>query len=278
MHRRRPSSSLPLPTSILGLAAMVAASCPTAGAEAAAPVSLLSHRAAYRLSLAEPGGASGGAIASASGVLALEWRADCSGWLSQQRMGFVAKPREEGPDIVYDVRFSSWEARDYSRLRFQVRNFEDGKPQAFSGTAALTRPDASGEANYTEPAGERVELPAGTLFPTEHVIQLIAAARAGQRLVRHNVFDGSGPDALNEVAAVIGGPETGRREGGGEERRWPVSLAYYDTGPADATPQFRISFRLSEEGVLRDLVLDYGDFALKGELESLEPLRETACE
>jgi hypothetical protein len=272
-HRSRPA--------VLALLA-AGALAPAAASAGPPPVDLLSHRAAYRLSLAEDKGGgdgpSGGGIASANGVLALEWRADCSGWLSQQRMGFVAKPAEEGPDIVYDVRFSSWEAPDYSRLRFQVRNFEDGKPQAFSGAAALTRPSGGGEAHYTEPEGNRVELPAGTLFPTEHVLELIGAARRGERTVRHHVFDGSGPDALNEVTAVIGRPEAAPGEGGREERRWPVRLAYYDIGPADGLPEFEISFRLGEDGVLRDLVLDYGEFALKGELEKLEPLAEPACE
>jgi hypothetical protein len=269
---------------------MIAASASASAVGAATPADLLSHRAAYRLSLSEDGktgGGGGGAatgagIASANGVLALEWRADCSGWLSQQRMGFVAKPSEEGgADIVYDVRFSSWEAPDYSRLRFQVRNFEDGKPQAFSGAAAVTRPSGGGEARYTEPEGNRVELPEGTLFPTEHVLQLIDAARRGERLVRHHVFDGSGPDALNEVTAVIGGPEEGVPEANGAAgpgRGWPVRLAYYDTSLADGLPEFEISFRLGEDGVLRDLVLDYGEFALKGELEKLEPLAEQACD
>jgi hypothetical protein len=233
---------------------------------------MLSHRAAYRLSLGKTD--SGAGLESVRGALVVEWRADCSGWLSQQRLGFVARTNE-GPGFTYDVRFSSWEAPDYTRLRFQTRSFDDGKPgDAFVGAAALDARGGKGEARYTEPKDEQIELPPGTLFPTEHVLRLIEAANAGEQIVEHYVFDGSGPDALNKVTAVIGRPQPG---GEGEEQHWPVRLAYYDITKADALPQFQLSFALSPRGVLNNLVLDYGDFALKGELEKLETLPVPAC-
>lgn len=259
-----------------GLLAATAAAALVA-APAAAAVDLLSHRAAYRVSLARSDGVGG--LESARGALVVEWRADCSGWLSQQRLGFVGQP-SEGPEFYYDVRFSSWEAPDYTRLRFQTRAFEDGKEsEAFSGSAALEGRGGRGEARYAEPEEQRIDLPAGTLFPTQHVVRLVEAATAGERIVDHYVFDGSGADALKKVAAVIGEPEAAAGEGGGAgERRWPVRLAYYGAGEADGLPEFQLSFDLGERGVIDDVVLDYGDFALKGELEKLEPLPEPSCE
>jgi hypothetical protein len=120
-----------------------------------------------------------------------------------------------------------------------------------------------------------VALPPGTLFPTEHVLKLIEAARAGERILSSIVFDGSDADALNLVTAVIGDGETAPGSG---ERRWPVRLAYHDAASDDALPEFEISFGLTDTGVLHDIRLDYGDFALKGELEKLEPLAEPKCE
>jgi hypothetical protein len=38
-----------------------------------------------------------------------------------------------------------------------------------------------------------------------------------------------------------------------------------------------VSFDLYENGISRDLKLDYGDFILKGELKSLEVQAPTAC-
>ena len=259
-------------------AAWAAVVASPAAALAAAPVDLLSYRAAYRLSLDAAGrqSAVGPSLESVRGALVLEWRADCTGWLSQQRINYVAQAAE-GQGFTQDVRFSSWEAPDYTRLRFNVRNFEDGKAgETFSGAAALSAPGAKGEARYSEPAGSPpVALPPGTLFPTEHVRKLIEAAQAGERIHSSIVFDGSGAEALNLVTAVIG--DGGPAPGSGE-RRWPVRLAYHDAASDDALPEFEISFGLTDSGVLHDIRLDYGDFTLKGELEKLEPLAEPRCE
>ena len=246
-------------------------------AQAAPTVNLLPHLAAYRLSLADA--ESGSDLAQVRGGLVLEWRADCDGWLSQQRLGFVAES-DGGPGFTYDVRFSSWESRDSTQLRFNVRSFDGPKMQEeFRGLARLEGPGAKGTARYTVPEGDVVELPAGTIFPTEHVADLIEAARAGESVVSRQVFDGSGENALTRATAIIGRPETvPLPDGAGEERRWPVGIAYFgDEKEADALPQFEIAFDLSEGGVLRDVRLDYGEFTLKAELEKLETFERPDC-
>ncbi|HEX6011714.1 MAG TPA: DUF1849 family protein [Geminicoccaceae bacterium] len=244
----------------------------------AAPVNLLPHRAAYRLSLAEAESSAG--LAAVRGGLVLEWRAACDGWLSLQRLGFVAES-DEGPGFTYDVRFSSWESRDNTQLRFNVRSFDGPRMQEeFRGLAKLEAPGAKGTARYSLPEGDVVELPAGTIFPTEHVADLIEAAQAGERVVSRQVFDGSGENALTRATAIIGRPKAVRLAGGAaEERRWPVGIAYFGEGKAedDALPQFEISFDLSEGGVLHDVKLDYGEFTLDARLEKLETFEQPDC-
>lgn len=275
--------SLAAAAAVLTLLGAVAAA---PAARAAAPVELLPHRAAYRLSLAGANGgagaaAGGGAAAQLTGVrggLVLEWRAACDGWLSQQRLGFVAQAAE-GEGFTYDVRFSSWEAKDRTRLRFNVRSFDGQRLEdEFRGLAMLDGLGGKGTARYDVPDGRSVELPAGTIFPTEHVVELIEAARAGERFVTRQVFDGSGEEALTRATAAIGAARSvALPEGGGAETRWPVSLAYFALGGEDALPQFEIAFELSESGVLRDVTLDYGDFRLKAELEKLEIFAAPTC-
>jgi hypothetical protein len=60
--------------------------------------------------------------------------------------------------------------------------------------------------------------------------------------------------------------------------RWPVTLSYFDPGKGERTPMYVLSFELYENGVSRALRLDYGDFALKGDLQSLELQPESACQ
>lgn len=260
------------------MAAVAVLSCLPAGSaiRAAPAVDLLPHRAAYRLTLLDSAGDAG--LSEVRGGLVLEWRVACDGWLSQQRLGFVAQA-DDGPGFTYDVRFSSWEARDSTAMRFNVRSFDGPRLQEeFRGQARLAGPGGEGKVSYAVPEGEEAALPAGTVFPTEHVQDLIAAARAGERFVTREVFDGSGEDALTRATAVIGPAKDVDLPEGRTERRWPVGLAYFPLAGDDALPQFEIAFDLSEGGVLHEVTLDYGDFSLKADLEKLEPLDRPACD
>ena len=258
------------------LAATLAAgaAAPQANATAAGN-GLLSHRAIYRLSLADSDRES--ALTRVRGGLVLEWRATCDGWLSQQRLGFVAEAGE-GPGFAYDVRFSSWESLDRTQLLFTMRSFDGSNLQEeFRGSAKLDAPGAPGTVSYTLPKPEQEPLPAGTIFPTEHVVDLIDAARAGEQVLSRQVFDGSGEDALTRATAVIGQAKTSSLPGGDSETVWPISVAYFPLDGDDALPQFEISFDLSAQGVMSNVRLDYGEFTLDAALERLEPLTAPDC-
>jgi hypothetical protein len=54
--------------------------------------------------------------------------------------------------------------------------------------------------------------------------------------------------------------------------RWPITVSYFDRKAAvgEQTPVYSITFELYENGISRALLLDYNDFAISGELKSLE--------
>lgn len=61
---------------------------------------------------------------------------------------------------------------------------------------------------------------------------------------------------------------------------WPVTIAYFNENAAgDPTPVYNMSFKLYENGITRDLTMDYGDFVLSGSLVKLELLKpqQDAC-
>lgn len=237
---------------------------------------LLSHRAAYRLSLlsADSG------IESIRGGLVVEWRTACDGWVSNQRLGFVAAGDEEDQGFSYDVRFSSWESRDNTNLRFTVSSFEgDRLRDEFKGKAVLDTLGGPGEARFERPDNEKVELPAGTLFPTEHLRRLIKAAEAGEHFVTNQVFDGSGGKGLTQITAVIGKPKevAATDKDPTKIASWRVSLAYYGSEEPSETPDFETDFDLAANGVMRDMRMNYGNFVLKAQLERLEVLPPPSC-
>jgi hypothetical protein len=120
------------------------------------------------------------------------------------------------------------------------------------------------------------------VFPTDHLQRVLAGALEGVHFLSHEVFDGWGFDALTQITSVIGrpkemGPPTGDATSAVEGRAWPVSMAYYNVEHATDTPEFEANFLLGENGVLSDLVLDYGDFSLDATLEKLELLERPDC-
>jgi hypothetical protein len=249
-------------------------------APASAATGLEPHLAAYRLALHAKDSTS--ALVDVRGGLVIEWRLACDGWLSRQRLSFVAAT-EDGPGFSHDVRFSSWEALDGLRLQYTIRSYNaDGVEQEYRGEAQLEPGGAGGLATFSTPSAKEVTLPPGTVFPTDHLQRLLASARAGVKFLSHDVFDGWGFDALTQITSVIGAPRkieapaSDAADGLGG-RAWPISMAYYNVEHPTETPEFEASFLLSDNGVLSDLVLDYGDFSLEAKLEKLELLDRPKC-
>lgn len=244
---------------------------------AAATAALVPHQGFYRLSLAQS--ATHAPITEVDGGLVIEFRRACDGWISNQRLAFVAAT-EEGQHFSHDVRFSSWETLDGSRLRYSVRSFEgDQLKEEFRGTAS--RDAAGGVATFRVPEERQVPLPAGTVFPTDHLERVLEGAAAGKRFVSHEVFDGWGFDALTQIATVIGQPRgidpSATDAATSKRRAWPVSMAYYKVEGRGDTPEFEATFLLDERGVLRDLVLNYGDFSLEADLVEFAPVEPPDC-
>jgi hypothetical protein len=127
------------------------------------------------------------------------------------------------------------------------------------------------------------------LFPTQHSFALIAAARTGQGLFQARVYDGSEKgQKVYDTTAFIGTEvqpgsdpkleQVAKDKGLGELASWPVSIGYFEAKGGDLTPSYQIDFRLYENGVSRDLLIDYGDFSIHGTLTSLEYLKATECQ
>ena len=51
---------------------------------------------------------------------------------------------------------------------------------------------------------------------------------------------------------------------------WPVRLSYYTEGAGERTPIYTLGFDLYENGVSGALKLDYGDFAILGDMTALD--------
>lgn len=250
-------------------------SLPAAASRAADPeIVLAPHRAVYDLSQSR--GDAGSAVA-VRGRLAIEVQDTCDGHTTNQRF-WTEMQNAEGATSISDFSLSSWESKDGKRFRFQMRNEVDGETtEEYTGTAEL-KADGTGSVEMSKPETATLELPEGTVFPNRHLIELIRHAIAGDRFVSIRVFDGSGEEGLFETGGSIGkalppedgnGPILAPLKG---LRSWPFRVAFFPLLTKAEEPQYEIGFRMYENGVSADLVLDYSSYALKGDLVRLEML------
>ena len=125
----------------------------------------------------------------------------------------------------------------------------------------------------------------------QHTIALLKAAKAGKASFRADLYDGSekGEKVYDTVAAIGRAQAAGsnRKLPAGQECRaarrlkgWPVSIAYFEPGSdkQDALPVYELSFLMFENGVSRKLYIDYGEFALQGELTEITFHAPSKCE
>jgi hypothetical protein len=115
------------------------------------------------------------------------------------------------------------------------------------------------------------------------MLDVIENAKSGKRFFEARVFDGSddGDKAL-ATTTVVGkqiSPKAGDEADAGnagafaKQAFWPVTISYFnENSKTDALPVYRMSFKLYENGITRDLTMDYGDFVLTGKLAKLEML------
>lgn len=242
---------------------------------------LAAHRAIYDLRLLS--GGSGADFTDVTGKMYLDWNDVCDGWTLTQHVRMIFLGRN-GNAINNDFSFSSWESRDGREFRYTMRSTTNDKlNEQVEGRAELDPERVGGVARFSKPKESSIDLPAGTLFPTEHLFLTLEHAMAGGRILTRNVFSGTGDDSLNEVSAFIGPliaptnefddlSQTNSSASAALNglRSWPVAMAYFPYGEGDHEPEFEVHFQVMENGVSPGMDLDYGNFAIRGLIEHLE--------
>ncbi len=251
---------------------------------AAAATPLAPHRAAYELKLLS---SRGKGVSTATGRIGIEFTgSSCDGYATNFRQ-LIEFADEEGKSHRSDVRMTTFEGGDGKLLRFNSeKRINSGNPQVTSGQAE--RADDGGlSIDVRQPKPSKMDVDGIAVFPTDHMLRLINAAKANERFMEVRIYDGSdGGEKIYDTTAIIGMqvPPEGRaveeaadKAGLKSMARWPVSISYFEPGNGERRPVYVLSFDLYENGVSGALKLDFGDFAFGGELKRLEILQETPC-
>jgi len=251
---------------------------PWAGSAGAADI--MPHRALYTMSLGKAGGDA--SVTGASGTMAYQWGETCDGWTVEQRyrlkMGYA-----ESADVAIASNFVTWEAKDGLHYRFNQKETRDGADnEELRGTAKLDGPGKGGAAEFEKPEGKTFQLPPGAIFPSAHTIFLIDKAKAGETFISRHIFDGATVENAVLVSAVIG-PKIEPDAAAAKESPllnrpgWRVRLAFFPADPKAEKPDYELGMLLLDNGVSRDMVIDYGDYAIRAKLDDIEALPKPGC-
>jgi EipB-like len=274
---------------VLGLALLLVAAGQARVHAGLEGVNFRPHRAIYDISFDHATPGSG--VADMTGRMVYEMSGShCDGFA--QKMRFVTRmTNQEGMAQLNDLRTSSFEEIATHRLRFSSKQYENDKlSETSQGSAGPGNGATFTEVKLTKPAKKTVKLPSDIYFPIQHSLALMQAAQEGKSLFIANLYDGSDKgEKFYETSAVIGEraepgsvPLSGKLSNAkalAGLASWPIAIAYFEPGPAhsDTVPSYELSFRFYENGVSTNLYIDYGEFAIRGELKELEFLEDKKC-
>lgn len=245
---------------------------------------LAPHRAVYELTL-DPAKSST-KLDRAGGRIAFELTGNaCEGYSVALRQ-VTELDTGEGRLSRSDLNSVSWEAGDANSYRFKSRNVVNDEERDSVEGLAERKQDGGLTVRLSAPKRDSFEIAGRPAFPTEHLVKLLAKAAASERILETQVFDGA-PDGrkVYDTLSVIGAAVTdenvseqaARKPELANMRRYPVTVSYFEPGVGERTPTYVLGFELYENGISRALRLDYGGFALRGELVTLELLKTTSC-
>lgn len=242
---------------------------------------LIGHKAVYTIDLKSARPSSG--VVSANGGTVYEFADACSGWVVETQ-SYIVFNYAEGGSVETTWAFSAWESKDGKDFRFTVRHARNGKViDDIEGKINREARGGAGVAKITRPDEREIAFPAGTQFPTEHMMTLLAAAKSGEGIVRRVLFDGAGLDNPFDVNAAIGGAhEAHAIEAKGGDRfdkspTWAVRLAYFPLPGQEPAPEYEMELLYRNDGVAEHILQDFGDFVLKANLHRIEKLPSSGC-
>jgi hypothetical protein len=276
---------------MLTIAVVAAGSGFAAGqAGTAASGAFLPHQALYELRLVKSRGSA--SIDSARGRILYNFSGSaCEGYTSEFRQ--VSELNSgEGKVTLSDLRSTSWEDGAGKSYRFKIdTRMNDADSIAVDGVAERNGDHIT--VKLKQPASKTFTLDGSTVFPTEQIQRIIAAAREGKSVLELMVYDGSdNGEKVYNTLSVIGQPIPGDRSIAAPDpattndqmkslTRWPVTVSYYDRDAkakqGEQTPVYAMSFELYENGVSRALVLDYNDFVISGAMGKFDVKDSKPC-
>ncbi|MCW5734385.1 MAG: DUF1849 family protein [Enhydrobacter sp.] len=248
----------------------------------AAAQDLQPHRAVYTVSMLEKGKPGMGA----PGTYAFELKQTCDGYVISQRMRLEVDGSKGS--VVSEQTSQMTESRDGRRLRFEHHSAANGKQTSLLRGDATLDDDGRGQSLFSEPEGQSVALPKGTMFPNALTRATIRHAKAEDGGFDALFFYGEKVKAPQSVNLVIG--RVPRRLAdfklpeGAEllaENRGRIYYrgAFFEAEPKGQTGEsaYEMSSLMLDNGIELYGTHEEGDGGIEYRITRLEPLPKPTC-
>ena len=226
---------------------------------------LAPHRAVYDLALGRTRETA--QVAAVHGRILYDFDGNaCDGYTLQFRQ-VSELDTGEGKNSTSDLRSTTWEGGDAKEFNFTSQNFldqklvdtVDGHAEHGSTTTAV---------DLAKPEHKVLDIDAAVVFPTQHMVRVIEAARAGKTILDFPVFDGSDTgekvyDTLTVIGRKLAADDRKHDDAAAKSRssrqcragrsRSAISKKARDQENSEQTPVYAISFELYENGISRAL-------------------------
>lgn len=259
---------------------------PTASqAQDSASERLLPHRAVYALSMSQE--RADGIFSGASGGFEYEWADVCDGWAIRHEAEILFS-MAEGAGVQMGWKVSTWEDKEGKSFRYNVRRFQGGQQTESVRGDATSELGVGGVANFSQPARTQIDLPDDVYFPTAHSLEMMGRLKAPGDSFFASLFDGSSEEeGLTDISAiaqraVMELPEDmpadlPHRELFEGKTGLSVAIAYYLPSEPGAEPISEQQVVYYDNGIVTEVIFDFGDVVLEGVLVDLELLEDPGC-
>jgi hypothetical protein len=249
-----------------------------------AHVSITPHRAIYDMSLASV--KNGSNVAGVSGKMLFEWSDVCDGWAVQQHLTLHFSYSDETVSNITSTELT-WESKDGKKYNFNIHRATDNKEdETYRGKATLNAD--GGIVSYTTPDGKKSTLPADAMFPSAHTQMILQHAAENDHFFTKRVFDGTDEQGSNDVSVFIDAPQAHWLETSGmdatlktnsllNQSAWPVRMAFFKVDSETGEPDYEMDLMLLNNGIARQMRIDYGDFSVLGTLTNVEAMPIPHC-
>lgn len=239
---------------------------------------LTPHQAVYKLSLSSKSPAS--RFTGLSGAAVSQIERKCEGWVVSEQI-VMSMETVAGGVINREMTFKAKESLDGKTFSFDSKSITNGRVEEYKGSAR-SRIDGTSEAEFVVPQPLEMPLPDGTYFYMGLTNWLVELAKSGKRAGEAMSFDGSDDDGPQKVTAFILPAKSDSAELNGDPdllsaKPWRARLAFFKLDTQTSNPEFEISLRFLENGIVTRFEMIFDDLIVDQVLEDVLPATDTSC-